>query len=48
MATPRTVVTTSKMPNTKGTEKSERLVSAPVRLSRNVSGQSRKGLGKPR
>lgn len=47
MATPRTVTTTSKMQNTKG-QQSERLVTAPVRLPRNVAGQSKKGLGKPR
>ncbi len=41
-----THVTTSSMPKREGTT-DRRIAVAPVRLGRNVSGQSRKGLGKP-
>lgn len=49
MASKTTHVTTSAMPKKASAEgeKSRLLTTAPVRLGRNVSGQSRKGLGKP-
>lgn len=49
MASKTTHVTTSTMPKASGKEGQgdRRVVTMPVRLARNVGGQSRKGLGKP-